>query len=206
MKDAWWELLRHRTEDEQMITKLWNELEKQYGSPKRHYHNADHLQNLLDQAKKFQDQVEDYEVLLYSIWYHDLIYNTLRQDNESKSAKRAKQVLSQLGFSEAQIKRCAQQIVLTKTHKKTKDSDAAWFLDFDLSVLAWNWRRYEQYTESIRQEYALYPNFLYKKGRRQVLAHFLEKEHIFQTAHYQKHFEAAARANLNRELELLIAR
>ena len=50
----------------------------------------------------------------------------------------------------------------------------------------------------------MFPNFLYKKGRRGVLNHFLNRENIFFTSHFQNQYENIARENLNWELENLI--
>jgi predicted metal-dependent HD superfamily phosphohydrolase len=42
----------------------------------------------------------------------------------------------------------------------------------------------------------MYPDFLYKPGRRKVLTHFLEMERIFKSDHFYQKYEEQARKNL----------
>lgn len=81
------------------------------------------------------------------------------------------------------------------------DSDTALFLD--LSVLAARADVYDRYAEQIAQEYAWVPEALYLQGRAQVLAGFLQRDHIYFTPSLRLLWEPAARSNLQRDLSLL---
>ncbi|MDI3322235.1 hypothetical protein [Pinibacter soli] len=48
-------------------------------------------------------------------------------------------------------------------------------------------------------EYAIYPDLIYKPGRKQVLLHFLEMKRIFKTKEFYEKYETAARENLKKE-------
>lgn len=76
-------------------------------------------------------------------------------------------------------------------------------MDLDLSILGTDWETYKKYTQNIRKEYAIYPNFLYKYVRKKVLQHFLECETLFFTERYKINFETKAIKNLRKEIELL---
>jgi len=76
------------------------------------------------------------------------------------------------------------------------------FTDADLSILGAEWPIYHNYTDQIRQEYAIYPDFMYKPGRKKVLLHFLKMERIFKTDYFYITFEAQAIKNIKQELEL----
>ncbi|HET7178254.1 MAG TPA: hypothetical protein VFI14_00955 [Chryseosolibacter sp.] len=52
----------------------------------------------------------------------------------------------------------------------------------------------------MRREYSMYPDFLYRPGRRKVLQYFLDMERIFKTEEFASKFEKQARGNLEREL------
>ena len=84
-----------------------------------------------------------------------------------------------------------------------KNSDNAYLLDFDLSILGKDWETYKNYTQQVRQEYKIYPDFLYNPGRKKVLLHFLERETLYFTESYKTQFENKARENIKRELETL---
>jgi len=62
---------------------------------------------------------------------------------------------------------------------------------------------YEQYCGQIRKEYSIYPDIVYKPGRKKVLIHFLNMEKIFKTSFFYDKYELQARANLESELKRL---
>ena len=72
-----------------------------------------------------------------------------------------------------------------------------------LSVLGSDWNTYELYSRQIRKEYGIYPDIVYKPGRRKVLLYFLELNNIYKTAFFAGRYERQARLNLRRELEEL---
>lgn len=76
-------------------------------------------------------------------------------------------------------------------------------IDADLSILGADWETYFSYMQKIRREYAVYPDLLYKPGRRKVIEHFLSMPVIFKTDIFRRRFEAQAQDNLKQELEIL---
>lgn len=84
--------------------------------------------------------------------------------------------------------------------------DLKLFLDFDLEVLSRPPTEYDIYAEQIRQEYAHYPDDVYRSGRINVLTKFLARERIYFTSGgLWERKEKAARENLQREIKLLQA-
>jgi predicted metal-dependent HD superfamily phosphohydrolase len=187
------------------ISPLWKEIAGYYSAKDRHYHNLNHLADLFSQADYFKKHIEDFDTFQLSIWYHDIIYNCLRKDNEEKSALFAKYRLEAINFPREKLVRCYQQINATKFHQiEGDDADTAWLLDFDLSILGRKWPVYYKYTQQIRKEYAIFPSFLYNRGRKKVLQGFLKKDRLFHTDQYFTYFEKLARENIQKELDLLI--
>jgi predicted metal-dependent HD superfamily phosphohydrolase len=128
------------------------------------------------------------------------VYNVRRQDNEEKSAELAQQRLQTLHYSSAGIDKCVAQILATKGHTTSPDLDTNLFTDADLAILGQDWPTYHNYTQQVRREYSIYPDLLYKPGRKKVLQHFLNMERIFKTSHFYALYEQNARNNLNREI------
>ena len=95
------------------------------------------------------------------------------------------------------------QILATKSHDNSDCNDTNLFTDADLSILGSDWDSYLIYLNQIRQEYKLYPDLIYKPGRKQVLQHFIEKQRLFKTDYFHKKFENQAKSNLEKELKLL---
>ena len=94
-------------------------------------------------------------------------------------------------------------IMATKHHTASIDIDTALLTDADMAILGTDWAVYENYYKAVRKEYAIYPNFLYNPGRAKVLKHFLGMESLYSTKVFKEKFEAKARENICRELQIL---
>ncbi len=186
-----------------LINSLWQEIEKQYSGPKRHYHNLTHLEYMLEKAEQYKSQIEDYNTLLFAIFYHDIIYKATRKDNELKSAELAQKRMTDLGVPAEKIKKCFSQIVATQHHAPTEDNDTRYLLDIDMAILGEDSSTYQKYASNVRREYSIYPDLLYKPGRKKVLQNFLKQDRIFQTTEFYGRFEAQARENIKSEIREL---
>lgn len=197
------DLISKFSDEEKLKLDYWQEIEKSYSQKSRKYHNLIHLENMILQLENVKDQISDYDVLLFSVFYHDIIYKATSKDNEEKSAEIAKIRLDKLNISNDRISIIYNQILATKSHKTSDDSDTNFLLDADLAILGQDWNVYENYTHQIRKEYSIYPDFLYTPGRKKVLIHFLEFDEIFKTEYFKQKYERIARENIQREIELL---
>ena len=188
------------TDDKELIEELWAEIKTQYSKRNRHYHNLTHLNNLESELLPLKDKISDWQTLIFSIAYHDIVYNTLKSDNEEKSARLANNRLSRLGISDAQRNKCLSQIIATKGHAISEDIDTNYFTDADLAILGSDSQEYLKYVKSIRKEYKLYPNFVYNPGRKKVLEHFLKMSRIYKTDYFYHKYEEQARKNISNEI------
>jgi predicted metal-dependent HD superfamily phosphohydrolase len=203
LKEIYIQLLKNYTDNNSLAEELWKEIEKSYSSKKRYYHTLQHLDNLLIQLNELKDSIQNWEVILFTLFYHDVVYNSLKSDNEEKSAELAEKRMSQLLISGDKIELCKQQILATKSHQKSLNSDTNYFTDADLSVLGQPWESYSVYYKNVRREYSIYPDFIYNPGRKKVLNHFLAMDNIFKTTFFQDKFEIQAKLNLEKEIKLL---
>jgi predicted metal-dependent HD superfamily phosphohydrolase len=203
LKNTFVELLTTYTDDNNLINVLWNEIEKNYSSKKRHYHTLQHLENLLVRLTEIKEELKNWDVILFSLYYHDIVYNSLKSDNEEKSAELAEKRMKQISVSKESIELCEKQILATKLHVKSDDIDTNYFTDADLSILGQTWEIYSLYYKNVRKEYSFYPDFIYNPGRKKVINHFLKMDRIFKTDFFYNKFEISAKKNLQKELELL---
>ncbi|MFC4687128.1 hypothetical protein ACFO4P_09305 [Epilithonimonas pallida] len=197
------DIISKYSDNEILKTDYWQEIEKSYSQKSRKYHNLIHLENMILELENVKDEISDYDSLLFSIFYHDIIYKATSKDNEEKSAEKAKIKLEKLNVPQEKITRIYNQILATKSHKKSEDSDINFLLDADLAILGQDWKIYENYTQQIRKEYSIYPDFMYKPGRKKILTHFLEFEEIFKTDYFKGKYEEKARENIQRELVII---
>ncbi|RZK20026.1 MAG: hypothetical protein EOO56_13205, partial [Hymenobacter sp.] len=82
-----------------------------YNAPERHYHNLQHIDNLLNRldAHPLQDPV----VAELAVWFHDAVYDALRADNETKSAAWALAFLQETSLAPARCARAALLVSLS---------------------------------------------------------------------------------------------
>lgn len=191
------------TNDQNLIENLWMEIEKKYSEKGRYYHNFEHLENMFREFNDVTAAVQDYTAIAFSVFYHDVIYNASSKSNEEKSVGFAEKHLRQICAEEGFIKKISRQIMATKFHQQSGDADTNYLVDADLSILGQESEKYLDYTQKVRKEYSIYPDFLYNPGRKKVLQHFLESESIFKTEYFKEKYEQQARKNILSEIEYL---
>lgn len=191
------------TQDQNTIDILWREIESQYSQKGRHYHNLEHLDNMFSELELVKNHISDFSNISFSVFYHDIIYDATSKSNEEKSAELAKERFQKLNIGQRHIDYISEQILATKTHQKSVDHDTNYLLDADLSILGKKTQDYLDYTKKIRKEYSIYPDLLYKPGRKKVLKHFLDLENIFKTDYFKNKYENQAKINLEYELKTL---
>jgi predicted metal-dependent HD superfamily phosphohydrolase len=201
MKELFLESLSSINVSNYLINEYWEVLNKNYSKKNRHYHNWQHIQHMILLWENYKIELESPIEVLLAIFYHDAIYKVTRKDNEAKSAKLAENHLKNVpNIDLNKIK----NLILATQHHIAENNDENWLVDFDLNVLGKNWKEYWQYTQNIRKEYSIYPEFLYKPGRKKALKHFLEKEIIFQTKEFREKYEENARKNILKEISELV--
>jgi predicted metal-dependent HD superfamily phosphohydrolase len=203
LKETFTVLLQNYTNDKVVINKLWTEVEQYYSKKKIHYHTLSHLDNVLNQLLEVKDKIENWDTILFTLFYHDIIYQATKSNNEEESAKLADERMKQLFVPSEIIKNCITQILATKAHLTNSNMDTNYFTDADLSVIGQSIENYTIYYKNVRKEYLIYPDLLYNPGRKKVLTHFLEMDRIYKTDYFHAKYEKQAKLNLQAEFDLL---
>lgn len=180
---------------------LGAELAASYADPSRGYHDTRHLTEVLDRLDELARAGTDYEptAVLLAAWFHDAVYDGER-DAEERSAVWAEEALAPL-VPAAVVDEVARLVRLTETHRPDdSDLNGCALSDADLAILAAPAGRYDDYVAAVRREYAHLADDVFAEGRAAVLAALSDKPHLFHTAYAREHWEAPARANLEREL------
>jgi predicted metal-dependent HD superfamily phosphohydrolase len=200
LKQTFLDLVKKYSSDQGLAETLWEEIETNYSDKKRYYHTLTHLENVLYELTKVKEEIADWDTILFSLFYHDIVYKSYKGDNEQKSAELAKERLQSIGYPAEKIEKCVQQILATKDHKLSDDSDTNLFTDADLSILGQPWEVYENYTRNVRKEYSIFPDFLYNRGRKKVLCRLLDMNPLYKTRVFFEQYEVTAKDNLSRDL------
>jgi predicted metal-dependent HD superfamily phosphohydrolase len=168
MRKRWektWQKVKARAIPEEAFGKL----RKAYSSSDRFYHNLTHIEDclsLFDQTNFLAVHPEEVEL---AIWFHDVVYDTHRNDNEQKSAEWAESVILQSGLSHATAERVSHSILATRHIGEVTGADGQLTADVDLSILGRAEKTFWQYEQNIRKEYAWVPEELFRQKRIEIL-------------------------------------
>ena len=209
-----WHLSAINNAIEPVILKaLWQDIAMRYNESQRVYHSLQHIQQLFGQFEQINNHLNQQHIIALALFYHDVIYEPTCVDNELKSAEYAVESLSPY-LSAEQCQYIYALIMMTASHQiddidknsdKAKESDAAYLLDMDLSILGASWSEYQQYAQAVRQEYAHVLDADYRVGRISVLKGLLAHPTLYLTDYYHSQLENQARQNIEREIKVLHA-
>ena len=179
-----------------VLVDLHHDLVYRYSESDRFYHNLNHISMCLQEFAEVASCAENRFDVELAIWYHDVIYDPRRRDNEEMSANYATSVLNELLEREA-LDDIHELIRLTAHNREPKSIDESIMIDIDLAILGKPLNEFLRYEEVIRREYAWVPLIKYKKGRAELLSRFLRRKYIYYTEHFREKYEEKARDNLS---------
>ena len=183
-----------------------DELVGAYAEPHRAYHTLDHIAALLQLLDVHGGTRPTGMRCELAILFHDVVYDPGTDRQRGGERAPCARAPGDTRISEATIAKVERYILATQhgtSRDAAADTDLALLLDLDLSVLAAAPDAYRAYAQAIRREYALYPDEVYRPGRRRVLEGFLARERIYLTDRLRALWEARARANLAGEIAAL---
>jgi predicted metal-dependent HD superfamily phosphohydrolase len=174
-----------------------------YSEAHRHYHTLAHVTACLGALDAYRELAIRPSEIAVALWFHDVVYDTRRDDNEARSAERAGRFLHAHRVAADSIGRIERMILATRHSEATTRGDTALLIDIDLGILGQPAPVFDRYDDDIRREYAWVADDAYRAGRRRVLEGFLARSCIYATPPFHDAFEAPARANLGRALARL---
>ncbi len=201
LQHYWIRLITPLGADHTTAYAVFDRLVAAYTEPHRHYHTLEHLAELLKVLGRLANESANPTALFIAAWFHDVIYDPQRTDNEAQSAERARTELHSLTLEPALISAAANLILATDYRLDVSDPDALILRDADWAILGAGEARYRRYATAIRAEYAFVSDDDYRRGRSAVLNQLLARPRLFHTQRMFTEAEAAARNNLTDELK-----
>lgn len=195
----------------EVIDKWWDVLSDAYNESHRYYHGLTHIGACLVQLDEYHLEHPDMlpfelENIQFAIWFHDVIYDTEKYDNEEKSAALAEKAITELQFDGFRIEPVKKMILNTKhTNSNQLDHSTNVFLDIDLSILGELPEIFNEYEQNIQKEYSWVPPTIFRTKRAQLLEQILNQPLIYRTEFFQLRYEIQARYNLIRSIHQLKA-
>lgn len=184
----------------------WAAVVAAWSEPHRRYHDLAHLAAVLGLVGELAGAAADPAAVRLAAWYHDVVYDPRRGDNEEVSAERARAGLRGLVPPE-RVEEVARLVLLTAGHDPAPDdADGAVLCDADLAVLAGPPETYAAYASAVREEYGHLSDAEFTAGRTVVLEQLLALPALYRLPAVAGEWTPRARANLAAELALLRAR
>ncbi|MBL7999168.1 MAG: hypothetical protein JNL32_11075 [Candidatus Kapabacteria bacterium] len=200
LKSSFQHLVSAYTDDIELNDSLWIDIVTAYSEQWRHYHTLCHLELMLLELQNVKYLINDWNSVLFALFYHDIVYLPTRTDNEEVSAVFLSRVQDILGVPHRCRVQSEEFVRATSGHTHTTEIDKGLFLDADLAILGQEWEKYSLYAANIRREYGMFSDVQYNEGRAAVLRRFLNMKFIYSTNEFRDRYEIRAKENLQREL------
>jgi pantetheine-phosphate adenylyltransferase len=138
------------------ILSMWNESH-------RHYHNLNHLNDLINQINEDKSKYseKEYEKLILAALFHDCVYDPMSSTNEEDSAEFL--IECSVDKSNLDILDVKQMILDTKTHQSSMPLSER-FNHYDMNIVERDFDQLLEWEIVIAEEYRSYGD-LYKNGR-----------------------------------------
>ena len=184
----------------ELVRAIFDQLYSDYTGTDRHYHGIGHIAECLSELDSVRHLAKQPAAIEAAIWFHDIVYDGRRQDNEERSADTADEQLERLGCSHEFRDEVRRLILLTRHDRPPADIDGQLMVDIDLASLSRPQDIFDRNSELIRQEYPHVPEADFVRGREQMLGRFLQRPRIYYTDVFHDRDEKQARINLQRVL------
>ena len=168
----------------------------EYQTPHRDYHNLRHINHCLWELDRLSLQRTDRDLIELAIWYHDIVYQPGRGDNEADSVARLKADLG-AGLPPAIIDRLSAMILATKHARGSASDDdiLRTFLDIDMAVVGLSPLGFTAYETAISAEFATAPRLMFRFLRKRFLKGLLAGD-VFLTSSFRERYEVVAKKNI----------
>jgi predicted metal-dependent HD superfamily phosphohydrolase len=142
------------------VDDAFDDIVARYREPHRRYHTFEHVHDVVSRVHGTE--------LELAAWFHDVIYDPRASDNEARSARYAREVLTRLQAPGDVIAEVERLVLLTAGHV-ADDPAGKELIAADLAILTADRDRYERYARDVRAEYAHLDDDTWRAGRRAVL-------------------------------------
>lgn len=141
----------------------------------RYYHDEEHLAFLLHKIEELHQtqkiNEENHKVLVLAAFFHDIVYDPTRQDNEEKSAE----IFIQLSASHSNTTLIQEIILDTKKHQGSTELSKQ-FSALDMAVVTESsFPELLDWEHKIFKEYQFIDYSLYREGRMALVQQFMKE-------------------------------
>ena len=174
-----------------------------YHEPQRHYHTLDHIKHCLAMFEDCKALVHDPDSLEMAIWFHDVILESGRRDNEALSAELYLELSD--GVQPDEKRQLVKRLIMATLHNGDclEDADSIYMVDIDLSSFGLCWDGFLRDSQNIRAENPHLCDQDYQLNQSGFQRSLLARPRFFLSDFFFDRFEKQARDNLARYFEYL---
>jgi predicted metal-dependent HD superfamily phosphohydrolase len=148
----------------------------------------DLISQINENKSKFSEK--EYEKLMLSAIFHDIVYDPSSSTNEEDSANFLMECV--VDKSNEDILDVRQMILDTKTHNSTTNLSES-FNNYDMNIVERDFDQLLDWEKGISEEFSVYPKEQYKEGRLKFLESLLDKythntENLLKLIDYVKNY------------------
>ena len=173
---------------------VWSIVTRHYSEPHRHYHDQHHLAHCLDQLDLAATSIADRDQVEMAIWFHDIINEPGRADNEQRSADFFRALGD--GLLDPEFIDVVVGLIMVTTHRgKPLDANHRFMCDIDLASFGCPWECFMRDSDAVKAEFPG-PEADYFRGKTVFLKALLARPRIFMTDFFNARYEQQARDNI----------
>lgn len=182
---------------------FFDDITNHYSETHRHYHTLNHINFCLQELEPVKNSLHNPETVELAIWFHDVIYDIGKNNNEEKSAKMAIQFCQKNNLSPEFTKQVEDHILATGDHTLSDNADTNYLIDIDMSILGYSPDDIYKFEEQIYQEYStIYNRKEYLIGRLGFLSK-LKGYNIYKTEYFKNKYGQSSQDNITKTIKNL---
>lgn len=181
---------------------VYYDLITRYQERHRSYHGVAHLRRVLEVFDLVRSHADEPDLIEFALWFHDVVYDTTRGDNEERSADLAVEAAQKAGLAPQQAGRIRLLAEVTRHDRTDLAGDEALIADIDLEILSADEKTYlGSYEWLLHEEWPHIDAETFNDGRIDFLQSLQQRERIYQSAAFTDR-EDTVRRNLARAISL----
>lgn len=174
-----------------------------YRENHRHYHSLGHIEHCLGMFDQCSQLASDTDALEIAVWFHDVILEPGKRDNEARSADLYMDLSD--GVQSDEMRQAVYGMIMATLHDGSSldHSDAIYMVDIDLSSFGLPWEAFLRDSQDLRAENPQVCDEEYHLNQTGFQRSLLARPRFFLSDFFFERFEQQARANLDRYFDYL---
>jgi predicted metal-dependent HD superfamily phosphohydrolase len=182
---------------------IYQRLLAAYQEAHRHYHSLRHIEHCLGVFEQCKSLLQNSDAVELAIWFHDVILESGRHDNEARSAQLYLELSA--GVQHEGMRRLVERLIMATLHDggSLEDADSFYLVDIDLSSFGLPWPEFLRDSLDLRAENPHLCDAEYHLNQTGFQRGLLARPRFYLSDFFFERLEKQARANLARYFDYL---